>query len=1012
MIKTKYITPIIVILVLLLQMAFPAIVHAVSSDEFSLNVELKANEDNDTVEILATDAAYNIVELKYVHKYITLEEIKYFEQENSDVINIPITPSKEIHEKFSIDGYGSYTVYVKNARGDRFLSRITFKNAEDSPKITIQKDSENPLHFNLDVTSSNSNIVTIKIAKKENINDEVDFNKEGTKIEFVPSNHVSLKYTNITEVGLYQIYAEDENGNSSIYQIYLAHEATPIFANISDADENMVVTIDITDSICNIVKIKVAKKDEISDFNDFETKGEELSITPSQNIHTSYTVPEDGNYVFYIEDEAGYKKMVYKRVQTDENSVNIKITQDENNPKNITIHAFNSISNIIELKVATGDNIDFEYFQNNGEALEINPGKDITVQYTLEENAKLSVYMKDEDGHQYITTKTILGIDNEPSKNQAPIIQLEQNMQNLNQIDVTVSDIDSFIDTIKWTAGSKDTKYFQTNGIAIGTDILGKIVKTSFEIDKIGIYTVYAKDVDGNEIVKEINITTLEEEPEKDITAPIITGVLDGTIYNKDVTPSSYDENLKNVNLKKNDQAVNNYNNGDTIKEEGNYELIATDKSNNTTTVSFIIDKTAPTTNIQQSSINTEKVRVETTYNDNLTPIKVVKIAEGNKDTSYFTSSGQEIPVTKNENSATAGFNIIKNGIYTIYVEDEAGNSAVETFEVNSIVMPPEDTTPPEITINKKVIEDNKRVEANIEIIDIQSEISNVKYSKGNQAISYFDNNGEKISIIKEGNKANGTITLVENGSYTVFAKDSAGNKSIKSFNVSELTTEAPDPMPGEDTTPPKIIGVENGKTYTSSVTPIIEDENLDSITLEKDGEAIRDFSNGTTINENGNYILTAIDKYNNTTKVSFSVNISEPENPSGPDDENNTVGGGNTTGNDNTSNDNNTTTGDNTIGNNTITDNTINTNTTNELGNNNTNNETTNQVQNGSIEKNEANGNSNYDSNADSKISSQDKNLSKSSLPYTGLKNTLIIFIIIGIIAAFVSYSKYKNIK
>ena len=44
------------------------------------------------------------------------------------------------------------------------------------------------------------------------------------------------------------------------------------------------------------------------------------------------------------------------------------------------------------------------------------------------------------------------------------------------------------------------------------------MVRTNFEIDKIGTYTVYAIDNSGNETVKEIEITSIEtpEEPNPD----------------------------------------------------------------------------------------------------------------------------------------------------------------------------------------------------------------------------------------------------------------------------------------------------------------------------------------------------------------------------------------------------------------------------------------------------------------------------------------------------------------
>lgn len=71
------------------------------------------------------------------------------------------------------------------------------------------------------------------------------------------------------------------------------------------------------------------------------------------------------------------------------------------------------------------------------------------------------------------------------------------------------------------------------------------------------------------------------------------------------------------------------------------------------------------------------------------------------------------------------------------------------------------------------------------------------------------------------------------------------------------------------DLTPPIITGVSDGVTYTTSVTPIITDDNLANITL--NGVP---FESGTEISENGTYTLIAEDKSGNTTTIIFVINI------------------------------------------------------------------------------------------------------------------------------------------
>ncbi len=854
--KTKTLT-ILCILIFTIQMILPITSNAYqlekqANSETTMDVTLQRDKtDSNKINVIATDTTYNITELKYVNKYIEKENVDYFEQNNEDVKEFNITPSQRIETSFELEGYGSYTVYAKNEIGARFLSRITINDPNNAPNISLTKDEENPLHLTIRVTTPELNIVKLKIAKKDSINQEIDFSKEGTDIQFTQSNNVTVEYTNLTQEGLYIVYAEDEQGNKATNQIYLANQNTPITANISEADENRNVKIEVTDSLCNITKIKVARESEINDFDDFETKGEEIKITPAQNISVTYQAPEDDIYVFYIEDEAGYKKMIQKRITTQSETIQVEISQDENDPRQLTIKATDTLSNITQLKIALGDNKDFEYFETGGEELEITPGRNVTATYTLNQNSRVNIFVQDESGYKYIYSTTILGIDIKPVE--PPVITIEQNAQNLKQIDVTVLGIDDFIDEVKWAKGSQNAEYFKENGTTIGEGIVGKMVRTNFEIDEIGTYTVYAIDNSGNETVKEIEITSIEtpEEP------------------NPDPDPE-------------------------------------------------------PT--------------------------------------------------------------------------------------------PDEDTQPPEITFSRIIDKENNKVNITANIVDDKSQIEIAKVDGGIRDTEYFENNGIELNLTKGEKTAEAKFSLNQNGTYTIYVKDEAGNEVVKNFEVTEIETEPePEPTPEEDKTPPTITGVEDGKTYKQSVTPKAEDENLKEVILIKDGKEVTNYKNGDTIESEGKYEITATDEAGNKTTIKFTIekeDDSENNTTGGNTTGNNTTGGnttgnnttgGNTTGNNTTGGNaiGNNTTGENTIENNTIGGNTTGNNTTggNITGNNTTGGSTTtgnNTIRGNSIRNNATNNNENISN--------------KTKLPYTGLNNFLIIFIIIITICAIVFYFKYKK--
>ena len=445
--KTFYIS-IILIMILVLQMILPLCTNALEIDndketlvgagETSINVSLKRDSvDKNKINITAIDSAYKITELKYVHKYIKIEEIEYFEADNEDVHTISITPAQKIEQSFEMDGYGSYTVYVKNEKGDRYLSRMTIKDPAEKPDITLTRDSDDMRKLEIQVTSKNNKIVKIKIARKEKYDDTIDFETQGEELEFEQSNNVNVKYTSATEDGIYVIYAEDDQGNKSTSQTYLGETKTPIQTRTTLDNKSRKAQIEIEDSLCKIVKVKVAKKSEINNINDFKTEGESIEIVPANSINIEYVAPEDDTYMFYIEDEAGYKKMIQMRI-TKENSIDISVSQDDNDKKIITIKATDSICNIVKIKVAVGENIDSDYFKTNGQELQITPGKEVEVKCSVSENCILNIYVEDEEGYKVITTRNIIGIpvdDNKKDDNKQDDNKKDDNKQDDNKKD-------------------------------------------------------------------------------------------------------------------------------------------------------------------------------------------------------------------------------------------------------------------------------------------------------------------------------------------------------------------------------------------------------------------------------------------------------------------------------------------------------------------------------------------------------------------------------------------------
>lgn len=755
----------IIILMLFVQMIIPITIYAspetMVKTTGTMNISLRRNTNNQNqVDVVAMDTTYEIEELKYVKKETGAVDVSYFEEAHSDIIDFKIKPASKIETSFELSGYGTYTVYAKNSKGDRFLSSITIANPEDAPDIIVKKKEDQKLTIQVQVKSNKYQIEEIKIARKENVQDTIDFSKEGEEIEFVKSKNVSFSYT-ATQAGIYVIYAKDSQKNAMKLTTYI-YDEFPIQAEVSDAEEgSRKVTIEATDSICDIVKIKVALKSEINDINDFQTKGTELDIKKGKNVELSYSAPKDGTYKFYIEDEAGFKKMVEKRIAKDA-YVTINVEQVKDNPKKVTITAENKLADIVLMKVKIGDNLTIEDVKQTGTEIKITKGKKVTASYEVEQNCTLNVYIKDEEDYGAMVRKTITGINNPEDTTKPTITGVQNNGIYANDVTPVVKDehlkevivkkdqkqisyqngaklseegkyeitaideagnktVVSFIidktapsitetisepvngvvtvkvlsqdnltqiETIKAATGKYDVDYFQNNGHALAISKIGKTAEGEFKIIANGTYTIYAEDMAGNKKVKTIEITTIEQE--HDTEKPQIT-------YTK--------------------------------------------------------------------KLEEDKVNVEISVVDNQSEIKTIKAAGGKQDLEYFESQGQALEIKKEGVKASASFYAKTNGIYTIYAEDMAGNKEMIEVEVTEIGQgEQEDKEKPEIT----GVEDGKMYEDSVTPLVKDEHLTEVILKKDNQIVENYQN-GDTIS---------------EEGSYELTARDESGNETTVKFTI------------------------------------------------------------------------------------------------------------------------------------------------------------------------------------------------------------------------------------
>ena len=187
-------------------------------------------------------------------------------------------------------------------------------------------------------------------------------------------------------------------------------------------------------------------------------------------------------------------------------------------------------------------------------------------------------------------------------------------------------------------------------------------------------------------------------------------------------------------------------------------------------------------------------------------------------------------------------YTFTQNDSFTFIYQDEYGFDGEATATVNWI-----DNEGPKATVSYSI--------ENITNQDIEVTITTDEAIE-NQIDGWDFTNDSNTEMKK---------TYSQNVEEKITIQDELGNTSEVNISIKNI-----------DKMTPQISGVENGKTYEEAVTPNVTDENLEKITLTKDGNVVSSYTNGQKITGNGQYVLTATDKAGNETTVQFTIQTKE----------------------------------------------------------------------------------------------------------------------------------------
>lgn len=140
--------------------------------------------------------------------------------------------------------------------------------------------------------------------------------------------------------------------------------------------------------------------------------------------------------------------------------------------------------------------------------------------------------------------------------------------------------------TVSYSNTDEFTNKDVTVTLNIGSDskVINNEGKNTYTFNKNATFT-FEYERRGQAFKQEITVTNIDKE------APVISGIVNGKIYTNSVKPVITDKNLAKVEVLFNGISIQ-FNSGNTLKEEGIYNITATDKAGNSTSIEmYIVEK-------------------------------------------------------------------------------------------------------------------------------------------------------------------------------------------------------------------------------------------------------------------------------------------------------------------------------------------------------------------------------------------------------------------------------------
>ncbi|QJD85619.1 hypothetical protein HH215_22165 [Cohnella herbarum] len=621
-----------------------------------------------------------------------------------------------------------------------------------------------------------------------------------------------------------------------------------------DGPTNQDVTVQITasDAGSGIEIVKMAEG--LQDASYFLTGG----IT----FAGSFTADENGAFTAYARDRLGKTTVLPVTIANiDREAPTLTLTPSTTAPTNadivVTAEAADNVA--IGKRAWAEGTRDAAFFKAGN-------GTSFANAFSVAENGTYTAYVEDTAGNEALATIAVSNL-----LRQAPTITLTPYPSSPTNRPVAVviearpagEEAGNSLIELRWAKGEHDVAFFAGGG---GQDALAA---GEFEAEEKGFYSVYARDAVGNEAVERILISNLDSEAPRLTLTPSSTAPTNDsvTIF---VSAQDLDSGIESllwsaqaplpdVPWPSGEVEDNEF----TVETNGTYTVMASDRAGNETLESVEvtnIDREAPTLTLTPSTTapTNADVAVTASASDNVAIGKRLW-AEGTRDAAYFQAG--------NGASFTDGFTATANGTYTAYVEDTAGNETLATIAVSNLYRQalsialtpfPIDLTNEPVTVG---------VEVHPEGEDDGNPLTALRWTKGERDAGFFAAGGGQDAL------AAGEFDADENGFYSVYARDAAGNEAIASIDILNIDREAPTLTLTPSTTAPTndsvtvAVNAADGGSGMESVrwsaaSPVPDSPWTSSEVIDDEF----------TVEENGTYTVVATDKAGNETTRQLTV--------------------------------------------------------------------------------------------------------------------------------------------